>query len=176
MIQPTSRIVITGFMGAGKTTVAFALAEQSGRHAIDLDAFIVERESHTIHELIDHEGETRFREIETSALSEVLETNSWQIIALGGGAWTLPRNRTLIKQHNCVTAWLDAPFELCWQRITKGNDVRPFARSQEQAHRVYEERRAIYQLADLHIEVSEETSAAELAARVAEAWVAGSSL
>ena len=60
-------VVITGFMGAGKTTVAAALAERLGCRAIDLDEFTAGREGRTAQMIIDEDGEPRFREIETEA-------------------------------------------------------------------------------------------------------------
>ena len=170
MNKTLPRIVITGFMGAGKTSVAFALARWGGWRAVDLDALIVEREGRSIRELIDEDGEASFREVETNVLREALEMNAGEVIALGGGAWTVNRNRLLIKEHNCVTAWLDAPFELCWQRITNCKDVRPLARDREHAQRIYNERRRLYELADLHIKVDKESTVREVARRLNEAW------
>ncbi|MCA1592564.1 MAG: hypothetical protein LC754_07935 [Acidobacteria bacterium] len=83
------RIVITGFMGAGKTTVAVALARLLRCRHVDLDDFITAREGHTPQQLIDDEGELHFRAAETRALRETLVDDSVRVIALGGGTWTL---------------------------------------------------------------------------------------
>jgi shikimate kinase len=109
-------VVITGFMGAGKTTAAAALAERLHCRALDLDEFIAGRHGRTAQMIIDEEGEPRFRELETEALREALRTDAC-VIALGGGAWTIERNRALVAEHGGLTVWLDAPFELCWERI-----------------------------------------------------------
>src|SRR3954469_9796504 len=152
-------IVIIGFMAAGKTTVAVALAERLGCDLVDLDQFIEQREGRIIRAIIDGEGEQAFREIESEALSEALKTDSPCIIALGGGAWTIERNRTLINQHTRRTVWLDAPFELCWRRIEDGINIRPLARERAKARQLYDERRAIYSQARLRIKVDESMSA-----------------
>ena len=162
-------IIITGFMGAGKTTVAAALARRLACAMVDLDSFIEEREGRTPQLIIDEDGEQRFREIETEALRDALAINGARIIALGGGTWTIPDNRALIREHGALTVWLDAPFELCWQRIIGENDSRPLARDFESARRLYDERRAVYDQAQLRIEVSAEKSADEIAAEIAEA-------
>src|SRR5918911_223736 len=106
MICPmrTRPVVITGFMGAGKTTVAGALAERLGRRALDLDEFIAGREGRTAQTIIDEDGEQRFRELETEALREALETDAG-VIALGGGTWTIERNRALVAEHTVLTVW-----------------------------------------------------------------------
>ena len=162
------RIIITGFMCAGKTTVARELARRLSCEMIDLDDHIAAREGRTPQQLIDEDGEAHFRELETRALRDALEQSDARIIATGGGAWTLERNRALIDKHGCLTVWLDAPFELCWNRIEAEGDSRPLARNRELARALYDERRASYSTAELHIRADADCSAAELAAEVAD--------
>ncbi len=169
MTDLPQRIIITGFMAAGKTTVAAALAQKLRYHMLDLDQSIVERAGRTIHEIIQTDGEASFRETETKALREALEHSTACVIALGGGAWTVERNRLLIAEYLGYTVWLDAPFDLCWRRITESEPVRPLARGEEQAHRLYNERRALYELASLRIEASEGRSAEAIAAEITDA-------
>jgi len=148
-------IVITGFMGAGKTTVATALARRLGCRMIDLDRFIADREMRTAQVIIDEDGEKSFREIETRALRDALETDDVYTIALGGGTWTISENRALIDEYSGITVWLDAPFELCWKRIVSENLPRPFARDFVSAQALHRDRRPIYELAKVHVEVVE---------------------
>ncbi len=156
MSQPR-RIVITGFMGAGKTTLARELARVLACDAVDLDEFITAREGRSPRELIDEEGEAAFRAIESRALGVVLATQAARVVALGGGAWTIERNRAAVKaEPGCFTVWLDAPFELCWERIAVpagGDGGRPLARERERALALYDERRSLYGLADARVEV-----------------------
>jgi shikimate kinase len=159
-------IVITGFMAAGKTSVARALAARLGCRMIDLDYLITERERRSVPAMIDDEGEARFREAESNALRVVLQMKRARIIALGGGTWTIAENRSLIAEHSALTVWLDAPFELCWRRITESEEVRPLARDHETAQRLYEERRPAYALAELHIAATAEKSVEDLAAEI----------
>lgn len=166
MNKPAKRIVLTGFMGAGKTTVATALASRLDCPMIDLDAFIEAREGRSISEFIDKDGEEKFREIETCALRDALQDKLTRVIALGGGTWTFESNRALISEHDCLTVWLDAPFELCWQRIEKESNLRPLARDMETTRQLYEERRASYILAKLHIHATKAQSPDSLAATI----------
>ena len=159
-------IVITGFMGSGKTSVARALAHLLHCTAIDLDAEITSTEEHTPAELIIQNGEAAFREIETRALQRVLVQGT-RVIALGGGAWTVSNNRELIAGFKCFTVWLDAPFEACWKRIASSGGNRPLAPDRQRAERLYELRRPVYELAKMRIEVTEELAAHDLAERVA---------
>jgi shikimate kinase len=164
-------VVITGFMGAGKTTVGRALANLLGGTFVDLDDAVRELEGRGPRELIDEEGEDYFRESETRALRRVLERGEAHVVATGGGAWTLARNRSLVAGHGCLSVWLDAPFDLCLQRIeAEGDrDSRPNARDAERAGRLYEERLAAYRLADLRVPVTPQSSVEELAAEIAAA-------
>ena len=147
------RVVLVGFMGAGKTTVARALARLMDDSVIDLDDHIISNEGRTPQALIDEEGEEYFREAETRALRCVFENATARVIATGGGAWTLGRNRALIEEHGCLTVWLDAPFDLCWQRTRTQDNQRPFAREEAKARELYAQRRAAYALASLRINV-----------------------
>ena len=149
------RIVIVGFMGCGKTSVAKALACRLGCEMRDLDSFIAAREGRSPAEIIEQDGESAFREIETRALQDVLEKNDARIVALGGGAWTIETNRALVAHHDCLSVWLDVPFELCWERIKSSNRKRPLAPDRESAQKLYESRRASYELAQLTIKSSD---------------------
>lgn len=148
-------IIITGFMGSGKTTVARALAHILERELVDLDQVIAEQEGRTAREIIEQDGENSFREIETHSLREVLGRSLPGVIALGGGAWTLDRNRNLIDHALGITVWLDVPFDLCWERIHTSGGGRPLARDEGQARMLYAERRPLYALAKLHVQVEE---------------------
>ena len=167
-LQMNRRIVIIGFMGCGKSAVAKELACQLACESVDLDLFIIEREGgRTPAEIISSDGETAFREIESLALRDALLNRNAQVIALGGGAWTIPANRTLVALHDCRTVWLDAPFDLCWRRIQESADsVRPLAPDLETAKRRYQSRAAVYALADQRLAVDESTDAKTIAAQI----------
>lgn len=161
------QIVIVGFMGSGKTTVAHALARKLNSSAVDLDELITQRETRGPKEIIEQDGEEAFRTIESKLLHEVLVAASARVLAVGGGAWTIADNRKVIREHEAFTVWLDAPFELCWKRIEAGRAARPLARSRELAQTLYDARLPIYALADERVPVSEDESAEEIAAKVA---------
>ena len=161
-------IAITGFMASGKTTIARALAARLDYEFVDLDDLIAAQQQRTIKEIIETEGEDRFREIETNALGEVLRKDGARVIALGGGAWTMPENRRMLGKREALTVWLDTSFDLCWKGIEAGAETRrPLASSREQAHQLYLERRPIYELAQKRI-VCEGRDAVEIAEEIAE--------
>src|SRR3954451_13384362 len=98
-------IVITGFMGCGKSKVARELALRRNAVMVDLDEWIRTRTGRSPAQLIDEDGEPAFRAIETNALRELLQSGAAGVIALGGGAWIEEANRELIDQFDCVTIW-----------------------------------------------------------------------
>lgn len=161
----TRRIVILGFMASGKTTVANEVARQLDCRFVDLDSFITDREKRSPAEIITSDGEDTFRDVETLALRDVLQDKAAQVIALGGGTWNTPANRTLIALHDCLTVWLDAPFELCWERIRSGDTTRPLAPDRESAKRRFATRRIDYQLAEKQISV-DDLSATQIATEI----------
>jgi len=164
-------IVITGFMGSGKSTVGRALARRLDSQMVDLDKEILKQEKRSAKQIIEEDGETAFREIETRVLCDVLQKNAAGVIALGGGAWTVARNRELITSAGGTSVWLDAPFSVCWQRIVAGivdgREGRPLARNEPEALGLYTQRRAAYAAADLHVEDRGNKTADELAVEIA---------
>lgn len=164
-----ARVVITGFMAAGKSTAARALARLLGCGSADTDELVRAREGRTPAEIIDADGEARFREIESRALGDALATDGPLVVALGGGAWAVAANRALIAGRGCVAVWLDAPFELCRQRIEAESAKigRPLARDIETARALYAARRETYALAAHRVEVAAGRTAESIAAEIA---------
>lgn len=151
-----NRIVITGFMGCGKTKVAREIARRFNTVMVDLDNEITARVGRSPAQLIVEDGEPAFRAVESETLREVLQKTEVRVIALGGGAWIQEINRQLMDQFSCVSVWLDAPFEMCWARIAASQEDRPLGRTRDQAFALYQQRRPTYELADVHIAISEE--------------------
>ncbi len=161
------RIILTGFMGVGKSSVARHLSYLLKCEKVDLDYFIEESEQRNVAEILTQEGEKRFREIETEYLRRTLQTDV-KIIALGGGAWTIERNRLIIKESGYTTVWLESTFEHCWRNIRASKRERPLAKNKRQAQGLFDERQNFYCLADWHFIVKPELNSFELAKRIAE--------
>ncbi len=121
------RIVLTGFMGAGKSTVGQLLAGHLGWRFIDADLAIEAKAGMTPAEIFAKLGEFAFRRMETSAIAHALgERNA--IIALGGGAPEVLANRLLLEQTpETAVVFLQAPFATLLQRCNQqsGAALRP---------------------------------------------------
>lgn len=102
----TANIILTGMMGAGKTTVGRDLADKMGKRFVDLDTVVEQRAGTSVQNLFEHYGETRFRQLETAALKAVL-SQSDQIVATGGGIVIREENRRLMQRHPVIWLALD---------------------------------------------------------------------
>ena len=161
-MRRTGPIVVTGFMGCGKSKVARELASRLNTVMVDLDDRITARVGRSPAQIITEDGERAFREIETKSLRELLQSREAGVIALGGGAWIEDANRELIDQYGCTSVWLDTPFAICWERIAASDEDRPLGRTREEAEARYDRRKPIYELARIHIAVSAEQTIDEL--------------
>jgi shikimate kinase len=164
-----TKIIITGFMGSGKTTVAQALARLRRYEMIDLDDLIAAAEGRSAGLIIEEDGESRFREVERQELLHTLGRDENFVLALGGGAWISATNRQMIAEHHATTVWLDAPFDLCWKRIESFGALRPLAPNKQVAFELFAARVSCYELADVRVSVTEHKAAGDLAAEIDQA-------
>jgi shikimate kinase len=110
------RIVLTGFMGAGKSTVGRLLAARVGWDFLDLDSVIESLTGLTIPVIFATHGESHFRQLESDALASALGRDNL-VLALGGGAPETLTNRVLLERTPATaTIFLDAPFAVLYDR------------------------------------------------------------
>ncbi len=152
-LPAVSRIALTGFMGAGKTTVGRMLAERLGYDFFDLDQLIEARAGMTIGEIFQTYGEPHFRLLESRALVTALG-GTHRVIGLGGGTAESTTNRLLLEQTpDTLTVFLDAPFATLYDRCRLQDEVeRPLLADIEAARVRYNRRQPLYRrLAQLHL-------------------------
>lgn len=116
-------IILTGFMGSGKTSVGIRLSYALKRTMIDTDKWIEKRQNMTISEIFAGEGEEVFRKMETECLKELIKTCDNQIISVGGGLPVREENRRLLSRLGRVF-YLKASPEAIYERI-KNDTTRP---------------------------------------------------
>ena len=153
-----SRIILTGFMGAGKSTVGRILAERLGWTFIDLDTLIEDRANAKVPSIFAEHGEKHFRRLESSALASALRTAK-AVIALGGGAPESLTNRLLLEQTpGTATIFLDAPFPALYDRCVLQDLSRPNLADPIAAQSRYTQRHPLYRrLASLTVQTAEQT-------------------
>jgi shikimate kinase len=167
-LKQTPGIYIVGFMGAGKTTVGRRLAHRLGWSFFDTDEEIEAAEKTTIAEIFSSRGEAEFRRIESEILRQHvrwIERGRPAVLALGGGAFTIPANREMLA-NNGISLWLDCPFEVVKRRTERATH-RPLARDREAFAALYSSRRECYTQAAVHIAVESDDPDTTVAAILA---------
>lgn len=148
-------IFLTGFMGAGKSTVGKELAALLRIEFIDLDREIEQAEGTTVPEIFRSRGEAIFRELEAKHLHSVCERGeAGAVIALGGGTFASEKNRARIRETGGLVILLDADIETLRQRVQRHGGTRPLANDAEQFEQLYGDRRNVYALADWQIDTT----------------------
>jgi shikimate kinase len=144
-LPPLSRIVLIGFMGAGKSTVGPQVAQLLGWRFLDMDLLIEERVGLRVPEIFRQQGEDVFRSEEERIANEVAQ-ESQVVLAAGGGAFTFPQTRQAL-QTGAFTVWLRCDLPQILARIALDGS-RPLAPDRETISRLYAERQPSYRLAD----------------------------
>lgn len=147
----TDKIYLVGFMGAGKSTVARALARRLDWQAEDIDTRIEQAERRDIAAIFRQHGEPYFRACERQALLDLLPRRG-VVVATGGGTFMDPRNRELMLRDGMVI-WLDVPFSTVLDRVPL-DGRRPLAADRGALEALYNQRHAAYQLAPVRVDAS----------------------
>jgi shikimate kinase len=158
------KIYLVGFMAAGKSTVARALAARLGWRAEDVDDLIEARERRTIADIFARQGEAYFRGVERDILRLLLPLRH-VIVATGGGTFMDPENRAAINMDG-LSIWLDVPFEELLARLP-ADGRRPLAADRGQLERLFAVRQAAYANARLRLD-ARSAQPEELAERIIE--------
>ncbi|HET6365510.1 MAG: shikimate kinase [Nitrospirota bacterium] len=150
-------IILTGFMGVGKTSIGTRLARDLGYTFVDTDELIEADQKTTITEIFAQKGEPYFRDVETRIIRTVLE-NGNQVVSTGGGAVIRDENREVFKEAGLVVC-LTARPEVIYERI-KHETHRPLLKVLDPMARIrdlLESRATFYGQADLIIDTSEKS-------------------
>lgn len=145
-------IILTGFMGTGKTAVGKRLAKKLARRFVDIDAEIEKRENMSIDDIFKTQGEKRFRDIETEILRQYSEERN-VIIATGGGAVLREENMAYLRKNGIIFC-LHASPETIFERTSRSN-MRPLLNVQNPMQKIREllaNRRPFYEKAGIMIE------------------------
>ncbi len=145
------KYVLTGFMGAGKTSVGKMTAKRLGIKLIDLDEEIVRQVGLPVPDIFARDGEAGFRRLEAEVLETVLAQPDSAIVALGGGAIIEERVRETIRAKDALTIYLHASLDHLWLKVGQdaGRPMMKFPEEEDSARfsrvaRLYETRLPIY--------------------------------
>lgn len=145
-------IFLIGFMGAGKSTVAFQLRKSLHMELIEMDQVIVEQQGMSINDIFERFGEEHFRDLETELIRR-LGQGAPAVISCGGGAVMRQENVAYMKDSGRIVL-LTAEPETIYQRVKNGKD-RPILNGNmnvEFIRELMDKRRARYQeVADITV-------------------------
>ena len=147
-------LVLTGMMGAGKSTVGKKLAKKLKRKFIDIDQIIEKKEKITIREIFETKGESYFRKVEKKLTLEELKKSNL-VIALGGGAFIDPSIRKEVK-NSSISIWLDLNLKSIILRL-RNIRKRPLLNKnnlEEGLNKIYSERKKFYNESSFRIKCS----------------------
>ncbi|QWU46843.1 shikimate kinase [Bacillus sp. NP247] len=145
-------IYITGYMGAGKTTIGKALSKELQMDVVDTDQKIEEQKEKAIRHIFAEEGEMIFREYESEMLRSLPVQNV--IITTGGGIIEREGNRKWMKENGTVVYLYCDPHVIA-ERLRE-DTTRPLFQKKDIDAFVtkFESRRAYYEEADIHIDTT----------------------
>jgi shikimate kinase len=152
-----SRIVLTGFMGAGKTTVGALLAERLGWSFVDSDRIVEARAAMTIADIFSLRGEAAFRDLAAEAVREACSEGQ-RVLALGGGAIETAAIRDFLTAlADTLLIFLEAPLDTMIARCVEHADgpVRPVLADRAHLNKRWSQRLPWYRNAHLTVETGE---------------------
>jgi shikimate kinase len=159
------RVLLTGFMGAGKTTVGKRLAEILELPFFDLDEVVEVTAGMSIRRIFETRGEANFRALESEALERMLEAPD-AVVATGGGTLVRVENMDRIRGR-AVSVWLNTPLDVIDRRLDhEKKRQRPLFEELSEMEDLMEHRLPAYRKADLKIDTDGDESVDEIVSRL----------
>lgn len=119
------KIILLGYMGSGKTTIAHFLAKALKMQALDLDKIIEQKTERSIKALFENKGEIFFRKLEHEIFGNLISNSSSMVLALGGGTPCYANNHELLNAENVVSIYLKASIGTLYERLINDKENRP---------------------------------------------------
>ena len=150
-------VILTGFMGTGKTSLGKLLATRLGRPFVDIDKKIEDEAKLSIPKIFEQFGEEHFRELEKSAVKELSERRGL-VIATGGGTIKDEENFQLLKNSGVMICLTTEPEEIFARTARRGE--RPVLdgggnERLETIKKLLAERKKFYDRADYQVDTTE---------------------
>jgi len=150
-------VVLTGFMGTGKTAVGRELSRLLRMDLVDVDTEVERSQRMTINEIFKQFGEPRFREIETKMIQELSERKGI-IISTGGGAVLKQENMDALRKQGVIICLMASPETIL--KRTAHNSNRPLLKVEDPFGKIQEllnYRKPFYEKADIIIDTEGKT-------------------
>lgn len=157
------RYFLIGFMGSGKSTLGYRLAQYLNIDFFDLDKYIEQNTQKSIQTIFETEGEHIFRKLETKYLKQIISLSVNAVISTGGGTPCFYDNLKLM-QDNGIVIYLKHNATTLAKRIFLSKTIRPLVNNMQEDELIIwvteklKERESTYQQANLIIEAQNITA------------------
>ena len=119
------KIILLGYMGCGKSTIAKLLAISSSISDLDLDEIIEKQENSSVKKIFSEKGEIYFRKLEHHILSELIQNQDSFILSLGGGTPCYSNNHEFLNREHVISIYLNASVDTLYERLLFNSEQRP---------------------------------------------------
>ena len=132
------KIILLGYMGSGKSTIARELSQKLDLEMIDLDDYISDKEQSSIASIFKNKGEIYFRKLENIALKEIITTKKKYVLSVGGGTPCYANNIEMILACD-ISIYLRGTIQTLRDRLVLEKENRPFNKRSRRSsiNRVY---------------------------------------
>ena len=119
------KIILMGYMGVGKSTIAQLLSKKIHLKFVDIDQLIEQETNLSTREIFEKKGEIYFRKIEHKIFKENIENKEDLIISTGGGTPCYANNHLLLINKNVISIHLQASIDVVFERLKLEKNKRP---------------------------------------------------
>ncbi|SHG81903.1 shikimate kinase [Flavobacterium defluvii] len=126
------KIILLGYMGCGKSTIAQNLSKITNIPFLDLDNCIEKKTNLSIKEIFEKHGEIYFRKLEHEMFLELIQSSENSIIGLGGGTPCYANNHLLLQRDDLTSIYLKASIDTLYNRLVHNKSKRPLIANMEE--------------------------------------------
>lgn len=119
------KIILLGYMGCGKSTIAKLLAKSIGISCLDLDEIIEKHENSDVNNIFSEKGEIYFRKLEHQKFSDLIQNKDSFVLGVGGGTPCYSNNHLFLNFENVVSIYLKASVDTLFNRLSNSSEKRP---------------------------------------------------
>lgn len=119
------KIILLGYMGCGKSTIAKLLANATAIPYLDLDEIIEKQENSSVKKLFSDKGEIYFRKLEHQILAALIQNQDSFVLSLGGGTPCYSNNHEFLNADHIISIYLNASVATLYNRLLNDNEQRP---------------------------------------------------
>jgi len=127
-----AKIILLGYMGSGKSTIAKSLSEKTQIKLFDLDKIIEDRTNLSIKSIFETKGEVYFRKLEHEIFKELIASDEKSIISLGGGTPCYANNHEMLNGDGIASFYLKGSIETLYERLVSIKENRPLIADQSE--------------------------------------------